>query len=81
MEDKTFVEKDIGPETKLIVSYENGQMSIGVKNQGSIGGADLRLWTDAAKLVDAITDVIPGDWDDNLLDDLAGKLLAKKTGA
>lgn len=80
MENKTFVEKDLGPEAKLKVAYENGEMEISVSHKGTIGRASLAVAVDAAQLVDAITDVIPGEWDDALLDEMAQKLLAKKTG-
>lgn len=81
MEDKTFVEKDLGPEAKLKVEYAEGKIKLTVTHVGKIGEAGAHIAADAALLVDAITDIIPGEWDDSLLDDLAKKMLSKKTGA
>ncbi len=79
VENKTFVEKDLGSELKLRVEYKDGQIALSLVHKGTIGGASVMGHIDAAALVDAITDIIPGDMDDALLDTWAQKLLAKKT--
>jgi hypothetical protein len=81
MDNKTLIEKDLGPEAKLTLEYKDGQIVLSVDHKGTLGGAGAHVTVEAAMLVDAITDVIPGNWDDALLDDMAKKLLAKKTGA
>ena len=77
------MEKEISTEldVDLNLDSETGRLEISGNYEGKIGGAKVSLYTDAVKLVDKLTDVIPGDWDDALLDDLAAKLLSKKTGA
>ena len=77
--DKTFVEKDLGPETKLTLEYKDGDICLKVIHAGKIGGAGAEIFVDGAMLIDAITDLIPGEWDDKILDGLAEKVLSKKT--
>ena len=60
---------------------DKGQAVLSFNHEGKLGGVKVIAYTDAAKLVDKITDMIPGEWDDRLLDDLAKKLLSKKTVA
>lgn len=79
IENKTFVEKDLGNELKLKVEYKDGQIGLSIVHQGKIGGATVMAYVDAPALVDAITDIIPGETDDMLLDTWAQKLLSKKT--
>lgn len=57
----------------------DGKAELSFSYEGKLGGAKITVFTDAAKLVDKITDMIPGEWDDTLLDGLAKKLLAKKS--
>lgn len=74
------IKKSIGPEAELSVSIEDGNVLIGVDYQGKLAGASLAIEIEAVQLIDAITDAIPGEMDDAIIDSLAKKLLAKKTG-
>lgn len=75
-----MIEKDIGPEAKLKVQFVDGKIQLNIDHQGKIGGAGMYAHVDAYTLVDAITDAIPGEWDDALIDPIVKKLTAKKTG-
>lgn len=81
MEQKTLIEKEIGPEAKMKLEFNDGQIRIEISHKGTLGGAGAYGEVEAAMLVDAITDIIPGTMDDALLDDWAKKLLSKKTVA
>lgn len=81
MEQKTFIEKEIGPESKLKVEFKDGKIRLEIVHEGKLGGAGMYGEVEAAMLVDAITDIIPGTMDDALLDDWAKRLLSKKTVA
>lgn len=76
------MEKEISSEldVELKLDKDSGRLEIIGEYEGKLGGAKVSLFTDAAKLIDKLTDIIPGQWDDELLDGLAQKLLSKKTG-
>lgn len=76
-----IVEKEIGPEAKLKVEFNEGSLKITVDYKGKLAGAGLFVEADAVQIIDAITDAIPGEMDDAIIDGMAQKLLAKKTGA
>lgn len=67
-------------ELKIEVNEEN-QAVMTFTHVGSVGFATFIAGLDAVKLIDKITDAIPGHWDDDIFDSLAVKLLSKKTGA
>lgn len=71
---------EIGKELDFEIKIENGQALIEVEHEGKLGFAKVQVGVNAAQLIDKITDLIPGEWDDALIDDLAKKLLSKKTG-
>lgn len=74
-------DEELSSEADLEVKLtDEGKAELSFDYEGKLGGAKLTVYTDAVKLVDKITDLIPGEWDDKLLDSLAEKLLAKKTG-
>lgn len=77
MENKK-IEKDLGKELKLIGEYIDGQIKLEIVHAGSIGGAGAYVVADAYAIVDAVTDLIPGNWDDAVLDPLAKKFLSKE---
>ena len=75
------VSKEISSEVKLDVELtEENTAELTVSYGGKMGGAKLVAYVSLAELVDKITDLIPGEWDDKILDGLAAKFLAKKTG-
>jgi len=78
---KPLVEQEIGPEAKMRVQFEDGSLEISVDYAGKLGGAGMYLKAEAVKVIDAITDAIPGEMDDAIIDSMAKKLLSKKTGA
>ena len=78
--ENTIVKKELGPEAMLTVEFVEGSLKLSVEYKGKLGGADLGVTVDAVQLIDAITDAIPGEMDDAIIDGLAQKLLAKKTG-
>lgn len=78
MED-LVIEKELGSELKLVAGYKDGLIILSVVHEGKLGSVKLEGSVGAAELVDAITDLIPGETDDALLDAWAEKLLAKKT--
>lgn len=69
---------EISSESDLSVGVEKGRAEIVASYEGKLGGAKIVLHADAADLVDKLTDAIPGEWDDRILDSLAEKLLSKK---
>ena len=75
------MEKEIqlGKELKLVLKIEGDQLVLKVVHSGTLGSANLELGVNAAEVVDALTDLIPGEWDDALLDDLARRVLSKKS--
>ena len=73
------MEKEISSELDFEVRLEDGSAVIALDYDGKYAGAKLEISLDAAKLVDKLTDLIPGEWDDALLDDLAKRLLSKKS--
>lgn len=80
MTDEKTIEKKLGGELDLDIKLDGAQAVITIVHEGSLGFAKFEVGTDAVKLIDKITDMIPGDWDDALIDGLAEKLLSKKTG-
>lgn len=80
MEDKAIADGKIGAEGEYKVDFSDGRLRI----EASYTGKGLRAGSfvegDAVYLVDKITDAIPGEWDDELLDGLAEKILSKKSG-
>ena len=74
-----MIEKQLGKELELEIKLEGSEAVIAVEHEGSLGSAKVELRVDAVKLVDKITDIIPGEWDDALLDELAKKMLSKKS--
>lgn len=79
MSEAKKVVKELGPETKLIAEYLNGKVTLSVDYNGKLVGANAAIHSELYQLVDAITDVIPGDWDDQFIDPLIKKLSAKKS--
>ena len=73
-------EIEVGGELDLEIEFEGGQLVFSLKHEGKLGFAEFKVGSDAVKVVDKITDLIPGDWDDALIDNAVAKLLAKKTG-
>lgn len=73
------MKKELGGELELDVKIENGKAILIVKHEGKLGSIELKGTLDAVILVDKITDAIPGEWDDTLLDPLVAKLMAKKS--
>ena len=71
---------ELGKEMDLVLKIEGDQLVLRVEHAGTLGSASFHVGVDAAKLVDALTDLIPGEWDDALLDDLAKRVLSKKSG-
>lgn len=70
------VVKKIGPETELIAELTaEGKLKLSVDQKGSIGGAGAYVYGEAYEIIDAITDLIPGDWDDAMIDPIAKKFL------
>lgn len=82
-ENEVSKEVELSSEVDIEVSLDrdSGRLSLAGKYEGKMGGADIVLHTDAVKLIDKLTDLIPGEWDDRILDNLAQKLLSKKTGS
>lgn len=72
-------EIELGKELKLVLKIEGDKLVLKVVHSGSLGSANLELGVNAAEVVDALTDLIPGEWDDALLDDLARRVLSKKS--
>lgn len=79
MEDKKLYEKEIGAEGQMDIKLEDGMVRIEGGYKGKGGGGGLFVYVDPAYLVDKITDLIPGETDDALLDEWAKRLLSKKT--
>jgi hypothetical protein len=73
------IEKEISSELDVKVELEGASVIIRAEYDGKMGGAGLYVKTDLAKLVDKITDLIPGEWDDAMIDPLVEKLLKKKS--
>lgn len=74
------IEKEISSELKFDAKLDGGNAVLSFDYSGKMGGAKIEAYVGLAELVDKITDLIPGEWDDTLLDGLAAKFLAKKTG-
>jgi len=72
-------EVEIGSELDFEVKLEDGKAIIGLEHEGSLGFAKVEVGVDAVKLVDKLTDLIPGEMDDAILDNWVANLLAKKT--
>ena len=70
---------DLGNELKLELSMDGDKVRIEAKHEGKLGGAGLYAHTGLIELVDALTDLIPGEWDDRLIDPLVAKMLSKKS--
>lgn len=73
------MEKQIGTELDFDVKIEDGKAIVELNHEGTLGFAKIQVGLDAAKLVDKLTDLIPGETDDLLLDEWAKRLLSKKT--
>lgn len=73
------VKKELGKELELDLRLEGADAVISLEHVGALGSAKFEGKINAALLVDKITDLIPGEWDDKLLDDLAAKILVKKS--
>lgn len=73
------MEKKLGGELELDIKLEDGMAKIVLVHEGELGGAKIEAYVSAVKLVDKVTDLIPGEWDDQLLDGLASKILSKKS--
>lgn len=69
----------IGPEAEYNVTFSEGNLRIELSYKGEGGKAGMFVEGDAAYLVDKITDAIPGEWDDAVIDGMVEKLLSKKT--
>lgn len=74
------IQKDISSELEFDARLEGANAVLTFNYEGKMGGAKIEGHVSLAVLVDKITDLIPGEWDDTLLDGLAAKFLAKKTG-
>lgn len=74
------IKKEISGELDFDIKLEGASAVLTFKHEGKLGFAELKAGVNAAQLVDKITDIIPGEWDDTLLDDLAARVLSKKTG-
>jgi hypothetical protein len=74
-----ITEGKAGSDGKYKVTYKNGDIRIesNYNAEGVTAGAFIEV--EAIYLIDQITDAIPGEMDDAVLDNLARKLLAKKT--
>ena len=70
---------EVSSESEVDVKLVDGKAVISFNYEGKAGGVRVEAYTDPVALVDKITDMIPGEWDDALLDNLAKKLLGKKT--
>jgi len=75
---ETEKEIKISNEADLDIKFHDGKLEIVLNYEGKLGGASISLFTDAAKLIDKITDLTPTEWDDRVIDPLVRKILAKK---
>lgn len=76
------LKKEISSEVQLELDLtEEGTAELTIAYGGKLGGAKLIAYVDLADLVDKITDLIPGEWDDMLIDNAVAKLLSKKSDA
>ena len=73
------LEKKLGGELDLEIKLEGAFAVISITHEGNLGSVKVEGKVNAALLVDKITDMIPGEWDDDLLDSLAVRLLSKKS--
>ena len=63
---------------KLDVRLENQNFEVALTSN-AVAGASMTLEVPAYALVDKVIDLIPGTWEDDLLEQLAQKLLGKRT--
>jgi len=70
---------ELGSELDFNVKLEDGKAVIELEHEGTIGFAKIQVGVDAVKLVDKLTDLIPGEMDDALLDTWVARLVEKKT--
>lgn len=75
----TELKKELGGELELEVRLEGAEAILEIKHEGNLGSIKLEGKINAALLIDKITDIIPGEWDDALIDGMAAKMLAKKS--
>ena len=73
-----MIEKELGKELDFEIKRDGAEAIIVLEHVGKLGSVKLEAKTDLATLVDKITDLIPGDWDDTMIDPLVAKLAAKK---
>ena len=72
------ISKEISSEFDVKLELDGADVVIKGEYDGKLMGAGAFIKTDLAKLVDKLTDLIPGDWDDALIDPLVEKLVKKK---
>jgi len=70
---------ELGSELDFNLKLEDGKAIIELEHEGSLGFAKVQVGVDAVKLVDKLTDLIPGEMDDAILDKWVASLLTKKT--
>lgn len=78
MEVQKEISSEVDFDAKLL---DGGKVELTLAYQGKMGGVKIVGDTDLVKVVDKITDLIPGEWDDALIDNAVAKLLAKKSNA
>lgn len=77
--ENTMLEDEKGFDFDLEL-VDGNQLALSSNYEHEVGSIKVTVKVDAVKLIDKITDIIPGEWDDKLIDGLAAKLLSKKTG-
>jgi len=73
------VSKELGKELNLDLRLEGSDAVIIINHEGTLGSVKIEGKISLALLIDKLTDLIPGEWDDNLIDPLVAKFLAKKS--
>lgn len=72
------LQRELGSETDLEVSFKEGKAIIAVKYDGKGADASVSIALEAGYFIDKITAAIPGDWDDALGEMLKAALKAQK---
>ena len=73
------INKELGKELELELKKDGENAVICISHEGALGYIKLEAGISLADLVDKITDLIPGEMDDAILDGWAQKMLAKKS--
>lgn len=72
--------KELGKELDLDIKMGEGGMAIvSISHEGKLGHVKLEAGISAVLLVDKITDMIPGEMDDMVIDKWVESLLSKKS--